>query len=74
MRPARHRGQHPRNRRAGDWQTDDDTPFDPELYARRAVVEHANVWLDSFKTLLVRHETSGGNWLAFHWFAFVILF
>ena len=24
----------PRNRRAADWQTDNDTPFDPELYAR----------------------------------------
>ena len=32
----------PRNRRAADWQTDDDTPFDPQLYARRVVVEHAN--------------------------------
>lgn len=56
-----------RNRRATDWQTDDDTFFDPELYRRRAVVEHANAWFDSVKTLLVRYETSAGNWLAFHW-------
>ena len=63
-----------RNRRATDWQTDDDTFFDPERYRRRAVVEHANAWLDSFKTLLVRYETSVGNWLAFHWLAFVVLF
>ena len=63
-----------RNRRAADWQTDDDTFFDPELYRRRAVAEHANAWLDSFKTLLVRYETSVGNWLAFHWLAFVVLF
>ena len=55
-----------RNRRATDWQTDDGTFFDPELYRLRAVVEHANTWLDSFKTLLVRDETSIGNWLAFH--------
>ena len=61
------------NRRATDWQTDD-TFFDPERYRRCAVVEHANVWLDSLKMLLVRHETSIGNWLAFHWFAFVVLF
>jgi len=33
-------------------------------------VEHANAWLDSFKTLLVRYETSIGNWLAWHWLAF----
>ena len=31
-----------RNRRAADWQTGDDTFFDPELYRRRIVVEHAN--------------------------------
>ena len=49
------------NRRAIDWQTDDDIFFDPELYRRRAVVEHAYAWLDSFKTLLVRYKTSVGN-------------
>ena len=63
-----------RNRRATDWQTDDDTFFGPELYRRHAEVEHANAGLDSFKTLLVRCETNVGNWLAFHWFAFVVLF
>ena len=63
-----------RNRRATDWQTDDDTFFDPELYRRRAVVEHANTWHDCFKTLHVRDETSIGNELAFHWLAFVVLF
>ncbi|MBD2767110.1 IS5 family transposase [Hymenobacter sp. BT664] len=64
----------PRNRRAADWQTDDDTFFDPELYRRRVVGEHANAWLDGFKTLLVRYETSVGNWLAWHWLAFVVIF
>ena len=54
-----------RNRCATGWQTDDETFFDPELYRRRAVVEHANAWLDSFKTLLMRYETGIGNWLAF---------
>ena len=64
----------PRNRRAADWQTDDDTPFDPELYRQRVVVEHTNAWLDGFKTLLVRYETNVGNWLAWHWLAFVVIF
>ena len=64
----------PRNRRAADWQTDDDTPFDPKLYRHRVVVEHANAWLDGFKTSLVRYETSVGNWLAWHWLAFVVIF
>jgi len=52
-----------------DW-----TYFDEELYKRRTVIEHANAWLDSFKTLLVRYETNLENWLSFHWLAFVVLF
>ena len=63
----------PRNLRAADWQTDDPF-FDPERYRRRVVVEHANAWLDGFKALLVRYETSVGNWLAWHWLAFVVIF
>ncbi len=50
------------------------TYFDEELYKRRTVIEHANAWLDSFKTLLVRYETNVENWLSFHWLAFVVLF
>ena len=63
----------PRNRRSADWQTDDDTPLDPELYRRRLVIERLNAWLDGFKTLLVRFETSLQNWLALHWLAFTVL-
>ncbi|MDJ0365337.1 IS5 family transposase [Hymenobacter sp. H14-R3] len=63
----------PRNRRSADWQTDDDTPFDPELYRRRLVIERLNAWLDGFKALLVRYETSLQNWLALHWLAFTVL-
>lgn len=63
----------PRNRRAADWQTDDDTPLDPELYRRRQVIEQLNAWLDGFKTLLVRFETCLHTWLAFHWLAFTVL-
>lgn len=63
----------PRNRRSADWQTDDDTPLDPELYRRRWVIERLNAWLDGFKALLVRYETSLQNWLALHWLAFTVL-
>lgn len=48
--------------------------FDEQLYKRRIVIEQANAWLDSFKTLLVRYETNVENWLSFHWLAFVVLF
>ena len=63
----------PRNRRSANWQTDDDIPLDPERYCRRLVIERLNAWLDGFKTLLVRCETSRQNWLAFHWLAFTAL-
>ena len=48
----------PRNRRSADWQTDDDTPLDPKLYRCRLAIERLNAWLDGFKALLVRYETS----------------
>jgi len=62
----------PRNRRAADWQTDDDTPLDPERYRRRLVIERPNAWLDGFKALLVRYETSLQNGLVLHWLAFTV--
>lgn len=62
------------NPRAGAKESDDYRYFDEELYQRRTVIEHANAWLDSFKTLLVRYETNVENWLSFHWLAFVVLF
>ena len=55
----------PHNWRSADWQTDDDTPLDPERYRRRLVIERLNAWLDGFKTLLVRDEISLQNWLVF---------
>lgn len=48
--------------------------FDSELYARRLVIEQTNAWLDSFKALLVRFETSILNWMSLHWLAFSVLF
>ena len=63
----------PRNRRSADWQTDDDTPLDPKLYRCRLAIERLNAWLDGFKALLVRYETSVQNWLAPHWLTFTTL-
>jgi transposase len=63
----------PRNRRSADWQTDDDTLLDPELYRCRLAIERLNAWLDGFKTLLIRYETGLQNWMAFHWLAFTAL-
>ena len=60
----------PRSRKSEEAE---DTYLDPELYRERTAIERTNSWLDSFKTLLVRFETSAENWLAFHFLAFAVL-
>lgn len=60
----------PRSRKS---EAAEDTYVDPELYRERTAIERTNAWLDSFKTLLVRYETSVDNWLAFHFLAFTVL-
>lgn len=51
-----------------------DCYFDEQLYKKRGVIEQANAWLDSFKTLLIRFEVLAQTWLAFHMMAFSLLF
>ncbi|MFC5539364.1 IS5/IS1182 family transposase, partial [Rhodocytophaga aerolata] len=51
-----------------------DCYFDEQLYKKRGVIEQANAWLDSFKTLLIRFEVLTQTWLAFHMMAFSLLF
>ena len=61
------------NPRSGKKEEAEDLYFDTELYRQRTAIERTNSWLDSFKTLLVRFETSAENWLAFHFLAFTVL-
>jgi hypothetical protein len=51
-----------------------DAYFDEQLYKKRLVIEQANAWLDSFKTLLIRFEVLAQTWVAFHLIAFCLLF
>ena len=48
--------------------------FDQLVYKKRFVIEQANAWLESFKTLLIRFEVLSQTWLAFHLMAFCLLF
>jgi transposase len=48
--------------------------FDEELYKDRAVIEHANAWMDGFKALLIRFEFSVNNWMSLHFIAFSLIF
>ena len=62
-----------RNPRSSNREEAEGSYLDHELYRQRTAIERTNSWLDSFKTLLVRFETSVENWLAFHFLAFVVL-
>lgn len=47
-------------------QIDDDTYFDELMYEQRYAVERTNAWQDSYRTLLIRQDTSLGSWTAWH--------
>ncbi|MEM6846076.1 MAG: transposase [Bacteroidota bacterium] len=52
----------PRNYRVAS-QIDDDTYFDELMYEQRYAVERTNAWQDSYRTLLIRQDTSLGSWV-----------
>lgn len=55
------------NRRNGASENDNlSFIFDELLYKSRFVIERTNAWLDAFKALLVRFETSNSNWRAWN--------
>lgn len=47
--------------------------FDQLLYKCRFVIERTNAWIDSFKALLVRFETSTIHWKMLHLLAFCVI-
>lgn len=64
-----------KNKRRGNKEHKNDMyAFDDQLYKRRFVVEQLNAWVDGFKTLRVRYETTSRNWLQLHYMAFAIIF
>ncbi|TAE28252.1 MAG: IS4/IS5 family transposase [Candidatus Kapaibacterium sp.] len=60
----------PRNGNADDR----DEYFDDELYQQRSGVEHTFAWLDGFKGLLVRYETTLKHWTAMNLIGCIIIF
>lgn len=49
---------------------DSDQLLDEEMYKERFVIERTNAWIDSFRTLLVRQDTTIESWWAWHFIAF----
>lgn len=59
----------PPNRRNGS-RLDSESILDEEMYKERFAVERTNAWIDSFRSLLVRQDTSLSSWWAWHFLAF----
>lgn len=59
------------NKRNGD--TDRDEYFDKELYDERYAVERTNAWMDSFRSLLNRFDTTVESWKGFNYLAFIVI-
>jgi len=52
---------------------DNELLLDELLYEERFAVERTNAWIDAYKTLLVRFETTVRNWESFHYLAFSLM-
>lgn len=48
--------------------------FDEMLYQQRYTIERTNAWMDSYRTLLNRFDTTISSWKAFNYIAFMIIF
>ena len=60
------------NARNGDG--DEDKLLDEVLYKERYSIERTNAWLDSFRTLLNRFDTTVSSWKSFNYIAFMVIF
>lgn len=59
------------NKRNGN--TDRNEYFDQELYDERYAVERTNAWMDSYRSLLNRFDTTIESWKGFNYLAFIVI-
>lgn len=59
------------NKRNGN--ADRDEYFDGDLYGQRYAIERTNAWMDSFRSLLNRFDTSVASWKGFNYLSFIVL-
>lgn len=59
------------NKRNGN--DDRDEYFDKELYDERYAVERTNAWMDSYRSLLNRFDTTVESWKGFNYLAFMVI-
>ena len=60
------------NKRNGNTE-DRDEYFDQELYDQRYAVERTNAWMDSFRSLLNRFDTTVESWKGFNYLSFFVI-
>ena len=59
------------NKRNGN--VDRDEYFDQELYDERYVIERTNAWMDNFRSLLNRFDTTIESWKGFNYLSFIVI-
>ena len=59
------------NRR--NWNTDREEYFDKGLYAERYAVERMNAWMDSYRSLLNKFDTTMESWKGLNYLAFILI-
>lgn len=52
---------------------DADHYFDEKLYKERYLVERTNAWIDTFRSLLNRFDTTITSWKGFNFFVFIVI-
>ena len=61
------------NRRNGG-QSTEEWLFDEEMYRERGKIERTNAWIDGFKNVLVRFDTTISSWKGWNFLAFIVIF
>jgi len=61
------------NKRNGNRNNGKDYYLDEKLYEQRYSIERTNAWLDSFRSLLNRFDTTLDSWKGFNHLAFIVI-
>ena len=48
--------------------------YDEEMYNHRWKIERTNAWLDGFKAILTRFDTTISSWKGWNFLAFIVIF
>ena len=48
--------------------------FDEEMYKERWKIERTNAWMDGFKAVLNRFDTTVSSWKGWNFLAFIVIF